>query len=118
MPTPELSDAECQSAVNAVARYGSKTQAAQQTGINRLTLYHRLRVAASRGIRATQFAVKAPISETLPVEAIRERRRLEKLERKKRRDEAIGRDKLELDPVQPKHFITETGVGYRLVVEQ
>jgi two-component system, OmpR family, KDP operon response regulator KdpE len=28
------------------------------------------------------------------------------------------RDKLELDPVQPKHFITETGVGYRLVVEQ
>lgn len=30
-------------------------------------------------------------------EAIRERRRLEKLERKKRRDEAIGRDKLELD---------------------
>jgi hypothetical protein len=29
-------------------------------------------------------------------EAIRERRRLEKLERKKRRDEAIGRDKLEL----------------------
>jgi two-component system KDP operon response regulator KdpE len=28
------------------------------------------------------------------------------------------RDKLELDPVQPKHFITETGVGYRLLVEQ
>ena len=28
------------------------------------------------------------------------------------------RDKLEADPVQPKHFITETGVGYRLVVEQ
>ncbi len=28
------------------------------------------------------------------------------------------RDKLERDPVRPKHFITETGVGYRLVVEQ
>ena len=27
------------------------------------------------------------------------------------------RDKLEADPVQPKHFITETGVGYRLVAE-
>ncbi len=27
------------------------------------------------------------------------------------------RDKLERDPVRPKHFITETGVGYRLVVE-
>jgi two-component system KDP operon response regulator KdpE len=25
------------------------------------------------------------------------------------------RDKLEEDPVQPRHFITETGVGYRLV---
>ena len=25
------------------------------------------------------------------------------------------RDKLETDPVQPRHFITETGVGYRLV---
>jgi len=25
------------------------------------------------------------------------------------------RDKLEADPVQPRHFITETGVGYRLV---
>lgn len=75
MPTPKLSDAECQSAVNAVARYGSKMQASQQTGINRLTLNHRLRVAESRGIRATQFAVKVPISETLPVEAIRERRK-------------------------------------------
>jgi len=28
------------------------------------------------------------------------------------------RDKLERDPVRPKHFITETGVGYRLVLEQ
>lgn len=28
------------------------------------------------------------------------------------------RDKLERDPVRPKHFITETGVGYRLVVDQ
>jgi two-component system KDP operon response regulator KdpE len=27
------------------------------------------------------------------------------------------RDKLEADPVQPRHFITETGVGYRLVPE-
>jgi two-component system KDP operon response regulator KdpE len=26
------------------------------------------------------------------------------------------RDKLELDPVNPQHFLTETGVGYRLVV--
>lgn len=25
------------------------------------------------------------------------------------------RDKLEIDPVQPRHFITETGIGYRLV---
>lgn len=28
------------------------------------------------------------------------------------------RDKLERDPVRPKHFITETGVGYRLVLDQ
>ncbi len=28
------------------------------------------------------------------------------------------RDKLERDPVRPKYFITETGVGYRLVVDQ
>ena len=28
------------------------------------------------------------------------------------------RDKLEVDPVQPRHFITETGVGYRLVAEE
>ena len=27
------------------------------------------------------------------------------------------REKLEADPVQPKHLLTETGVGYRLVVE-
>jgi two-component system, OmpR family, KDP operon response regulator KdpE len=27
------------------------------------------------------------------------------------------RQKLEVDPAQPQHFITETGVGYRLVVE-
>ncbi len=27
------------------------------------------------------------------------------------------RDKLECDPVQPRHFITETGVGYRLVAD-
>ena len=27
------------------------------------------------------------------------------------------RDKLELDPVRPRHFLTETGVGYRLVLE-
>ena len=28
------------------------------------------------------------------------------------------RDKLEADPVRPKHLITETGVGYRLVAEE
>ena len=27
------------------------------------------------------------------------------------------RDKLEVDPVRPRHFVTETGVGYRLVVD-
>lgn len=27
------------------------------------------------------------------------------------------RDKLEDDPIQPRHFLTETGVGYRLVVD-
>jgi two-component system KDP operon response regulator KdpE len=27
------------------------------------------------------------------------------------------RDKLEEDPVRPRHFVTETGVGYRLVPE-
>ena len=27
------------------------------------------------------------------------------------------RDKLEADPVQPRHFLTETGVGYRLVAD-
>jgi two-component system KDP operon response regulator KdpE len=28
------------------------------------------------------------------------------------------RDKLERDPVRPRHFITETGIGYRLVVDE
>ena len=28
------------------------------------------------------------------------------------------REKLELDPVQPKHLLTETGVGYRLVADE
>jgi two-component system, OmpR family, KDP operon response regulator KdpE len=28
------------------------------------------------------------------------------------------RDKLEVDPVQPKHLLTETGVGYRLVADE
>jgi two-component system KDP operon response regulator KdpE len=28
------------------------------------------------------------------------------------------RDKLEADPVRPKHLITETGVGYRLVADE
>jgi two-component system KDP operon response regulator KdpE len=28
------------------------------------------------------------------------------------------REKLEVDPVQPRHFVTETGVGYRLVVDE
>jgi two-component system KDP operon response regulator KdpE len=28
------------------------------------------------------------------------------------------RDKLEIDPVQPRHLRTETGLGYRLVVEE
>ena len=27
------------------------------------------------------------------------------------------RDKLEADPVQPRHFVTETGVGYRLLAD-
>jgi two-component system KDP operon response regulator KdpE len=27
------------------------------------------------------------------------------------------RDKLEIDPVRPRHFVTETGVGYRLVAD-
>ena len=27
------------------------------------------------------------------------------------------RDKLEPDPVRPRHLLTETGVGYRLVAE-
>ena len=27
------------------------------------------------------------------------------------------REKLEADPVQPKHLLTETGVGYRLVAD-
>jgi two-component system KDP operon response regulator KdpE len=27
------------------------------------------------------------------------------------------RQKLEDDPAQPRHILTETGVGYRLVVE-
>jgi two-component system, OmpR family, KDP operon response regulator KdpE len=27
------------------------------------------------------------------------------------------RDKLEADPLQPRHFVTETGIGYRLVID-
>lgn len=28
------------------------------------------------------------------------------------------RDKLEIDPVRPRHFVTETGVGYRLLADE
>ncbi len=28
------------------------------------------------------------------------------------------RDKLEIDPVRPRHFVTETGVGYRLIADE
>jgi two-component system, OmpR family, KDP operon response regulator KdpE len=28
------------------------------------------------------------------------------------------RDKLEVDPVQPHHLLTETGIGYRLVPDE
>ena len=28
------------------------------------------------------------------------------------------RDKLEADPVQPRHLFTETGVGYRLTLDE
>jgi two-component system, OmpR family, KDP operon response regulator KdpE len=27
------------------------------------------------------------------------------------------RDKLEIDPVRPRHLLTETGIGYRLVLD-
>ena len=43
--------------------------------------------------------------------AIRERRRLEKLERKKRRDEAISRDKLELDFLRKRNDDLERRLG-------
>lgn len=43
--------------------------------------------------------------------AIRERRRLEKLERKKRRDEAISRDKLELDFLRKRNDDLERRIG-------
>jgi two-component system KDP operon response regulator KdpE len=28
------------------------------------------------------------------------------------------RDKLEADPMRPRHFLTETGIGYRLVMDE
>jgi two-component system KDP operon response regulator KdpE len=28
------------------------------------------------------------------------------------------REKLEADPVRPKHLLTETGVGYRLIADE
>ncbi|MEP6656159.1 MAG: response regulator [Betaproteobacteria bacterium] len=28
------------------------------------------------------------------------------------------RDKLEIDPVQPRHLLTETGIGYRLILDE
>ena len=28
------------------------------------------------------------------------------------------REKFEADPVRPRHFITETGVGYRMTVDE
>jgi hypothetical protein len=43
--------------------------------------------------------------------AIRERRRLEKLDRKKRRDEAISRDKLELDFLRKRNDDLERRIG-------
>jgi two-component system, OmpR family, KDP operon response regulator KdpE len=28
------------------------------------------------------------------------------------------RDKLEIDPVRPQHLLTETGIGYRMVIDE
>lgn len=75
MPTPPLSDAECQAAVNALARHGSVGAAARSLSLHRQTYQDRLKVAKARGIRPTQFSVKAPAGETLPVDAIRRRRK-------------------------------------------
>jgi DNA-binding NtrC family response regulator len=51
MPTPPLTDEQCQEAADAVARnYGSVKRAAEELGINYLTLTSRLKRAALRGI--------------------------------------------------------------------
>lgn len=52
------------------------------------------------------------ISTRVPGSTTRVGRDIEKV-----RDAAQLRDKLELDPIRPRHFVTETGVGYRLVLE-
>jgi hypothetical protein len=51
MPTPPLTDEDCKEAADAVARHhGSVKRAAEELGINYLTLKARLKIAARRGI--------------------------------------------------------------------
>lgn len=51
MPTPPLSDADAQGAVEALERYGTQAGAADALGISRGTLQNRLRIAAARGLK-------------------------------------------------------------------
>lgn len=75
MPTPPLADIDLQVAVDALKTHGSKRNAARVLGMPRSTLQSRLLEATKRGIRPTEFSIKPLPSETLGIDAIRQRRK-------------------------------------------
>lgn len=52
MPTPPISSADLQAALDAVAEHGSVSAAARALGLNRVTFINRLRVAQGKGLGA------------------------------------------------------------------
>jgi hypothetical protein len=69
MPTPPLSDGKKQAAVDAVARFGSVSQAARETGISRETLQSQYQKAVQCGFKP-RVRVKAGSSRGVGAEAM------------------------------------------------
>ena len=75
MPTPPLSDADAQRALDVFQALRNKAHAARALGLDPNTLKHRLRIAEKRGMRPTPFTAERPRDEVLPTEAIIARRK-------------------------------------------
>lgn len=92
MPTPTLSDANAQQALDAWTQHGGNVSAAARAvGIHRETFRHRLKGAKKKGLKPTGFAFERLTDATLPVEAIRERRKQQfaNLDRAKRERQLV-----------------------------